>query len=258
MRSKFPYQKPFVDYLAVERNYSVHTQRAYVRDVTQFFEFASDSTTETSVSALHNKHLRFWIRHLAELNRQSRSIHRKVSSVRTYAKFLYRQKHIKEPLNLDVKLPRISKKLPTYVKENELNQLLSQLEEQAVDFESYRNFLMMSTFYHTGIRRSELIELNEAGVDLVKKEMKVMGKGNKERIIPFNEELADQFWKYLDLKRENELNSEVVFCREDGSPLRERWVYQWVKDALRRKPRQREESACVAAHFRDPFVAERS
>ena len=228
MRSKFPYQEPFVKYLAVERNYSIHTQQAYVRDLGQFFAFTSDHT----VTSVQTKNLRYWIRHLSESDRQARSIHRKVSSVRTYAKFLYRQKYISQPVHLEVKLPKIGKRLPNFIKKGEMNLVLQGLENRIEDFESRRNFTLISTFYHTGIRRAELIALDESQINLVKKELKVRGKGNKERIVPFNSELAEQLRTYLDLKRKEGISSAVLFCTEEGKALSERWVYSYVNQVL--------------------------
>ena len=131
-----------------------------------------------------------------------KSIHRKVSSVKAYAKFLFVKEFVDEAITIEVHLPKIKSRIPTYVKENDMNKLLDELELKAMDFDSILAYTVVSMFYHTGIRRSELIEVLDSNISLSSSEIKVMGKGGKERIIPMGKELVRVVDKFLRIKNE--------------------------------------------------------
>ncbi len=232
MRSEFPYKHLFLDYLKAVRNYSIHTQTAYLTDVSQFFEANQAVNSEKHLSSISSMLVRSWVRQLASQEVEAKSIHRKISSIKTYVKFLAKQKLIAEPISIEVQLPKIKKSLPTYVKVGDMDKLLDQMFSEAEDFEAYRDAAVLSAFYHTGMRRSELINLTEKNIDLSKREIKVLGKGNKERIIPFNQELAKHFARLNDYKKELGIQTEYIFTDSHGEVLKERWVYTMVNDAL--------------------------
>lgn len=232
MRSDFPYKNLFLDYLKSVRNYSIHTQTAYQKDLNQFFQFKLEHTSEEQVEGTDSQLVRMWVRALSEDGVVAKSIHRKVSALKTYLKYLKAQDLIAEAITIRVQLPKIGKTIPSYVKADELSTVLSQMEEAAEDFESYQNFVILSTFYHTGIRRAELIGLTVKNVDLSKGELKVLGKGNKERIIPFAKELKLHLDTLYTYRKEEGIASDRVFCTKAGKKLGERWLYRMINKAL--------------------------
>lgn len=224
------YIKSFSDYLLKERNYSVHTHESYVRDVTQYIAFSA--AQEENPEVPNAKSLRKWVRELSKNNTTSKSIHRKVSSVKAYARFLAISKVLAEVPSLEVQLPKIKNRLPSYVKVSELSQLLERLENEIVDYPSALDHIILATFYHTGIRRSELIHLTIGSLNVVRSELKVLGKGGKERLIPLNSEILQQIHRFLKIKSENDIEGNYIFCKFDGEKLREKWVYSLIKKLL--------------------------
>jgi len=224
------YIKSFSDYLLKERNYSVHTHESYVRDVTQYIAFSA--AQEENPEVPNDKSLRKWVRELSKNNIASKSIHRKVSSVKAYARFLAISKVVAEVPSLEVQLPKIKNRLPSYVKVSELSQLLERLENDIIDYSSALEHISIATFYHTGIRRSELISLTAGNLNIAKAELKVLGKGDKERLIPLTGEILQQIHRFLKIKSENDIDSKYIFCKLDGEKLREKWVYSLIKKLL--------------------------
>ena len=224
------YIKSFSDYLLKERNYSVHTHESYVRDVTQYIVFSA--AQEENPEVPNAKSLRKWVRELSKNNTTGKSIHRKVSSVKAYARFLAISKVLAEVPSLEVQLPKIKNRLPSYVKVSELSQLLERLENEIVDYPSALDHIILATFYHTGIRRSELIHLTIGSLNVVRSELKVLGKGGKERLIPLNSEILQQIHRFLKIKSENDIEGNYIFCKFDGEKLREKWVYSLIKKLL--------------------------
>ncbi|MEJ6661177.1 MAG: tyrosine-type recombinase/integrase [Bacteroidia bacterium] len=224
------YIKSFSDYLLKERNYSVHTHESYVRDVTQYIAFSA--AQEENPEVPNDKSLRKWVRELSKNNIASKSIHRKVSSVKAYARFLAISKVVAEVPSLEVQLPKMKNRLPSYVKVSELSQLLERLENDIIDYPTALEHIIIATFYHTGIRRSELISLTAGNLNIAKAELKVLGKGDKERLIPLTGEILQQIHRFLKIKSENDIDSKYIFCKLGGEKLREKWVYSLIKKLL--------------------------
>ena len=224
------YIKFFSDYLLKERNYSVHTHESYVRDVTQYIAFSA--AQEENPEVPNDKSLRKWVRELSKNNIASKSIHRKVSSVKAYARFLAISKVVAEVPSLEVQLPKMKNRLPSYVKVSELSQLLERLENDIIDYPTALEHIIIATFYHTGIRRSELISLTAGNLNIAKAELKVLGKGDKERLIPLTGEILQQIHRFLKIKSENDIDSKYIFCKLGGEKLREKWVYSLIKKLL--------------------------
>ena len=224
------YIKSFSDYLLKERNYSVYTHESYVRDVTQYIAFSA--AQEENPEVPNDKSLRKWVRELSKNNIASKSIHRKVSSVKAYARFLAISKVVAEVPSLEVQLPKMKNRLPSYVKVSELSQLLERLENDIIDYPTALEHIIIATFYHTGIRRSELISLTAGNLNIAKAELKVLGKGDKERLIPLTGEILQQIHRFLKIKSENDIDSKYIFCKLGGEKLREKWVYSLIKKLL--------------------------
>jgi integrase/recombinase XerC len=232
LSADFPYEEDFKTYLGVLKNYSINTITAYVKDVGQFFVFIESPSKEKFLNALSTKEVRLWVRNLAENEISPKSIHRKVSSVRTFANFLFKQKIVKEPFSIELTLPKLKKPIPSYVKVSELGAVLDRLEKSAEDYKSFLEFTILSTFYHTGIRRSELINLKPTSFQLSKAELRVIGKGNKERVIPLGKEIIRQIDKFNEIKVRDGIVSDYIFCNFDGKKLGDKLVYNLINKLL--------------------------
>ena len=219
----------FHAYLHKERNYSLLTCNAYLTDLIQYEIFVKSDQEQLVPDS---KLVRQWIRSLSLQKISAKSIHRKVSSVRSFAKYLFLKGAIAEAISIEVQLPKVKKRIPNFVKVSEMHSLLDELESAVIDYDSALAFGIITTFYHTGIRRSELIGLNHASISLINGEMKVLGKGRKERIIPFGKELRRQLNSFCKIKADFNVNSEIFFCKFDGDKLSEKWLYNLVKKSL--------------------------
>ncbi|MCH1472690.1 MAG: tyrosine-type recombinase/integrase [Bacteroidia bacterium] len=217
------------DYILKNRNYSIHTVQSYITDIKQYLDYLEDS----SVGYIpDSKSLRKWVRSLMVNEISEKSIHRKVSAVKSFADYLFVSDEIDNEIALEIQLPKLKKRIPTYVKEREINQVLDSYELDVDNYPSSLEFIIFSSFYHTGMRRSELISLKESNLSIDNKELKVLGKGQKERIIPLSNEIVQQLERFLEFKKSNQIKSDYVFCDPKGAQLKEKWVYQVVKNIL--------------------------
>lgn len=177
-----PFSK-FIDYLVLEKNYSNHTVKAYRNDLQSFHDFAELEYDYKSVENVPYSIIRSWIVSLVEADISNRSVNRKISSLKTYYKFLLKTKQIEENPLAKHKALKTSKKLQVPFSEKEIVEVLG-LMEDAEGFEAVRNKLIVELFYSTGMRRAELINLKIKDVSRSQQTIKVLGKRNKERIIP--------------------------------------------------------------------------
>ena len=219
----------YYDYILKNRNYSIHTVQSYITDIKQYLDYLEDSSTSYIPDA---KSLRKWVRTLMVNEISEKSIHRKVSAVKSFADYLFVSDEIDYEIALEIQLPKLKKQIPTYVKEREINQVLDSHELDVDNYPSSLEFIIFSSFYHTGMRRSELISLKESNLSIGNKELKVLGKGQKERIIPLSNEIVQQLERFLECKKSNQIKSDYVFCDSRGAQLKEKWVYQVVKNIL--------------------------
>lgn len=217
------------DYILKNRSYSANTVQSYVTDLKQYLFYSEECQSD---HIPNSKILRRWVRTLVLAEISEKSIHRKVSAVKSFANFLFVSDEIENEIALEIQLPKLKKNIPSYVKEREINLVLDTYELNVSDYLSALEFIIFSSFYHTGMRRSELISLKEIDLSLVNKELKVMGKGQKERIIPLSNEILNQLKRFADHKKSNHIVSDRVFCDKQGRPLKEKWVYQVVKKML--------------------------
>lgn len=230
MSSAFPDLKEFKQFLVVQKNYSEHTITAYLKDIEQFFLYLN--SPEDFVGSINQRNVRQWARFLLKKSTAASSVHRKVSSIRTFAKYLFKAKIISKPVSITFSLPKKSKKLPSSIRVSELQKLLDQLEQKGVDFDGYLAFIVIATFYHTGLRRSELIDLKTDSLNLAKKELRVLGKGSKERVVPLNNTIANKLRRFLEIKLESDINSQFIFCNFEGDKLATNWIYNLVNKEL--------------------------
>ncbi len=223
--------KSFVDYLLFEKKYSKLTVSAYENDLNSFKEFIKTEYDSEEIQQVNYPQIRNWIVNLVETNISNRSINRKISSLNTYYKFLLKIHEIKINPLVKHKALKTSKKIQIPFSETEINMVLDELHFDN-DFEGVRNRLIIELFYSTGIRRIELVELKLTSADFNSKTLKVLGKRNKERIVPLIKPVLDTLNKYLILRSELDkvVDIDNLFLTKKGVKIYETLVYRIIND----------------------------
>lgn len=223
----------FIQYLTFEKHFSTHTISAYRVDLTQFSKYILQQYEITHPRFVNHQMIRSWLVQLMHDQVSARSVNRKLSSLKSFYRFLMKEKVISNNPISKVQPPKTSKRLPVFVEEQHMNRLLD--HEQISfgdDFTGKRNKLILILFYSTGIRLSELIGLLEANIDFSRDTLKVLGKRNKERIVPITAELKQELTNYLYLKADTGISNELLFTTESGKKLYPKLVYNVVKKYL--------------------------
>lgn len=216
----------FLDYLRYEKRYSAHTIRAYQDDLQAFFEWAAYEFGETGLSEISHTIIRSWLASLREGEMSAKSINRKISTLKSFFKFHLKQGDINESPMTKVVSPKSGKRLPVFIKEKDTEQLLESLSQSSEDWKSLNARMLISIFYHTGMRLSELIQLKEAHLDFQRARVKVLGKGNKERILPVSAELLALAREYTDLKRKTfDKPDDHLLVTDKGRKLYPKYAY---------------------------------
>lgn len=234
MQASDPMIQSFLDYLKYEKRYSPHTLVSYQTDLLDFFAYLDKEYGRLDLKEITPGFIRSWLAGLKEQQLNSRSINRKISSLRSFFKYHLRRGGIEVLPTTNIISQKTSKRLPVFVKEAETKELLHHLNQGAEDWKSLNAKMLITLFYATGMRLSELIGLREKQLDLGRLRIKVLGKGNKERIIPVSGELADcirdyQQWK----KKEFEVPDEdVLLVTEKGKKMYPKYAYLLVNKYL--------------------------
>ncbi len=224
----------FVQFLTYEKKFSPHTISNYSSDILQFTQFLELTYGISQVTAITHLQIRSWIVSLMNEKISARSVARKISTLRSFFKFLNREGDLTfNPLQ-KVNLPKTVKRLPVFVEEKPMNRLFDQvlLQTEGDTLEMQRNRLILLLFYSTGIRLSELIGIKKQDVDQSRGTLKVLGKRNKERIIPLTLEVLVEIKKFLDLEEQLKFNSEYLFLTNKGEKLYPKLVYRIVNSSL--------------------------
>ena len=186
----------FIDYLRYERNYSRKTTEVYQADLEAFKSFYEAIDSNLNWAEMPADIIRQWVVEMMDKGNVATSVHRRLSSLRSFYKFLLRRGLVsKDPVH-SIPGPKVEKKLPAYVRETEMDRLFDG-DFFGEDYEGWRDRMILLTFYSTGIRLSELVGLKEKDVDLDQMQLKVTGKRNKQRIIPYGDEFGDSLRHYL-------------------------------------------------------------
>jgi integrase/recombinase XerC len=224
----------FLDYITYEKRYAQHTITAYRSDLEQFSTYTRQEFGIDNINKVDHQVIRSWVVSLMEQKAQPRSVNRKITTLKSYFKFLVKEGVIEENPATRVISPKVSVRLPVYVEESNMENLFERVEF-GTDYPGLRDRLIMELFYLTGMRLSELIHLREQDIDLASGAMKVTGKRNKQRIIPFNGKMGAMISDYLEHRR----SSFPVSGREDwllltnkGKKLYPRMVYRLVQHYL--------------------------
>lgn len=238
----------FVDYLQFEKRFSPHTVTAYSNDLEQFYEFLKTSYEITAILEVNHTVIRSWIVQLMENKISPRSINRKITTLKTFYKFLLREGVISINPMLKIVAPKNSKRLPEYVEQDKMNRLLDQVEFSN-DFEGIRDKMIIELFYATGMRLNELLQLTPNSFDFYNNAVKVIGKRNKERIIPISFATKDLLQEYSKLLKNQFPSASYFFVSSKGQKLYPRKVYEIVKQNL---------SAVTTAKKKSPHVLRHS
>lgn len=239
----------FLDYLRYERNYSEDTVIAYRTDILQLQSFCKGVDDEFDATKIAPEDVREWIVDMMDKAYTATSINRKLSSLRSFYKFLMRTgKLVQDPLSKVVG-PKNKKMLPVFLKESEMDRLLDDVPFKS-NFKGCRDRMILVMFYETGIRLSELIGLNDADVDFSASVIKVTGKRNKQRLIPFGEELGDEMKSYISIRNEAvPVRAEnAFFVRETGERLYSSLIWRIVKRNLSKVVTVKKRSPHVLRH----------
>ncbi|HRH67399.1 MAG TPA: tyrosine-type recombinase/integrase [Bacteroidia bacterium] len=221
----------FLQYIQFEKRFSPHTLVAYESDLTQFFEFQNKTYEITEVKAINHPMIRSWIVSMMEQGITPRSINRKITTLKTFYKFLLRKGEIQINPMLKVLSPKTSKRLPVFVDEPKMELLFSDVDF-GKGFEAVRDRLLLEFLYATGMRLSELIGLRDLSVDSYQGQLKVLGKRNKERIIPFTNKLKGLIKEYRDERDQHFSAVPSFFVTDKGKTLYPKLVYRIVTRRL--------------------------
>ena len=238
----------FLDYLQYERNYSEETIKSYREDLRQFEEFAREEIGDSAPSEVKAELVREWIVSLMDRGYTSTSINRKLSSLRSFYKFLLRKGEVAVNPLQKITGPKNKKPLPAFLRESDMDRLLDEVEF-GEGFKGCRDHMIIEMFYATGVRLSELIGLDNKDVDFSSSLIKVTGKRNKQRLIPFGEELKIAMMEYVDVRNEAvPIRTNAFFVRENGERLSRSIVENLVKRNLSKVVTLKKRSPHVLRH----------
>lgn len=234
----------FIDFLSAQKRFSEHTAVAYKKDLEQFLEFA-EITSQNELTEVSARLIRGWMVDLMEKEYVPQSVNRKLSTLRTYFKWLKKEGVIDDnPMKL-VRGPKNNKRLPSFIQQTQIEE--NNLTETFTnDFDGQRDRLMFELLYQTGIRLSELINLKDANVS--PSQIKVLGKRNKERIIPISSDLSELIRVYRELRHQIDVNSDTLLVLKTGKILYPKFVYRRINKYLSLTTDVRKKSPHVLRH----------
>lgn len=240
----------YIKYLRYERNYSSHTEISYFEDLCQFSDFLIEHFSDVDVQSVDSDIVRLWIVSLMENKMSARTVNRKLSALKSFYKYLLRIGYVSHNPVKKVVGPKISKPIPTFVRDANMNEILDASIGATGDaFVEIRNHTMIELFYVTGIRRAELLGLKNVDVDFWKNTIRVIGKRNKERIIPISSETRLVLERYAEVRdRDVENQSGFFFVKEDGQPMYPMLVHRIVSENLKQIPTLSKTSPHVLRH----------
>lgn len=223
----------FIDYIAIERQYSDKTVKAYSADLEQFAAFLGLSADELDMNLVTADDVREWMLSMLEAGISPRSVKRRLSSLHSYSKFCLRVGITKNDVTQKIISPKTSKQLPVFFKDDDMKRF-QETEAWADDFISMRNNLVIEMLYQTGMRRSELLGLKDDDIDLPQQQIRVFGKRRKERIVPIGDSLCLQIQKYIDSRTEatGMEHTEYFLSRDNGKPMQQEELYNVVTERM--------------------------
>jgi len=239
----------FLKYLKVEKGYSAHTVRSYGDDVRQFLIYCGLDPKKDHPWKLTHRQVRYWLSSIISQGLTPRSANRKLSSLRAFYRYMLREGVVKTNPLVRITPPKSGKRLPSFVGESEMNSLLEPGRFND-DYIGVRDRLVLGLLYYTGIRLSEVVGMTIDKIDFSSHSIKVMGKGNKERVLPIHPELEKLIFQYLLMRDEINLNKveKSLFLTEKGKPIYPKLVYRIVKNNLSKVTTLEKKSPHVLRH----------
>ena len=219
-------KEKFLQFLEHEKRYSVHTIKSYSTDLEQFIQFLSSEFQVNTVNNVNFQFVRSWIAKLLTNNISARSVNRKITTLKTYFRFLLQENMIKHSPMQKIISPKTSKRLPVFVEEIKMDELLNEIDF-GKGFLAQRDRLILELFYFTGIRLSELINLKNKDIDFSNSTILVLGKRNKERLIPLTSDILSKIKKFNTSNK-----SPFLFTTEEGKQISTKQVYRLVNKYL--------------------------
>ena len=232
MQAAHPIILPFLDFLKFEKRFSRHTLISYQNDLVSFFDYMLIQYGEIPLSQVSHVFIRSWLASLKDEALVETSINRKISSLRSFFKYQVKIGVLEQTPMVKIISPKNAKTLPQFVSEKDISALLRHVTFTD-DWKGKTEWLLLCLFYNTGMRLSELINLKEKGFNEANQSLKILGKGNKERIIPLSKDVVLAIKHYIDFKNtQPELSNEFVFVNARGKQLASRSVHATVKKYL--------------------------
>jgi integrase/recombinase XerC len=239
----------FLNYLTFQKRYSKHTVISYKNDLSVFFDFVFLEYMVSDINEITASMSRTWLASLKENKASSKTINRKISSLKSFFKYQLKLKKITVSPVATVSSLKVSRRLPSFIEQKDIDTLLTH-DYFPEDFEGKTNSLIFEILYQTGIRRSELINLKEKDIDQNSATIKVLGKGNKERIVPVNNRLLKIIDGYISEKKDTfpGLPTDILLVSKKGKALNPKYVYTIVKSNLSKVSTNQRKSPHVLRH----------
>jgi integrase/recombinase XerC len=232
MQTAHPIIQPFLDFLKFEKRFSRHTVISYQNDLTSFFDYLIKQYGEITLQQVSHVFIRSWLASLKDEGLVAKSINRKISTLRSFFKYQIKRGILEQSPMAKIISPKNGTSLPQFVAEKDISTLLRHVEFTD-DWKGKTEWLLLCLFYNTGMRLSELINLKESGFNASNHSLKILGKGNKERIIPVSKDVVLAIQDYIDNKNvQSGVFNEFVFVNAKGKQLAPRSVYALVKKYL--------------------------
>lgn len=240
--------QPFLDSLKYEKRYSHHTVRSYHDDLHQFSAFLQHSFGKTELKEVSTAFVRSWLASLKEAKLTAKTINRKISSLKVFFKYQLRTGVLQTTPMTNIVSPKIAKRLPSYIEQKDMDILLNDVEFPD-NLQGKTEKLIINLFYNTGMRLNEMVNLQEVQVDLDYRTVRVMGKGNKERIIPVSDDLIREITVYRQCKKkELESGSQYLLVDKKGKQLYHKFIYLVVKRYLKEVSTLNKKSPHILRH----------
>jgi integrase/recombinase XerC len=233
--TQYPHIQQFLNYLRFEKRYAENTITSYQNDLEQFAAFLVSQFDAPPVDKIISTFIRSWLAELKGDDLTGKSINRKISTLKSFFKYLIKQGVIKQTPMTVIVSPKISKRLPAFVADKDIKELFDAGNNKKLFEDSWKGRterLVLLLFYNTGMRLSELANLQESQLDAAYSQVKVLGKGNKERIIPLDKGLIDELLKYMGAKPVRLPDVYNIFVNEKGKPLYTKYIYNLVHEKL--------------------------
>lgn len=238
----------YIDYLRYEKNYSSHTEISYYSDLMQFRDFIESHYPEIELETVEGDIVRAWIISLMESKTSARSVNRKLSSLKSFYRYLQKMGQIAMSPLKKISGPKAKKPIPSFVNYSDMEKVLD-LEATDNDYESFRDKVILELFYVTGMRRAELIGLTDKDIDLYSGNIRVTGKRNKQRIIPISKNTIMLIDSYIEIRNKTfENQTSAFFVKKDGEAIYPMLIHRVVSNHLKWIPTLAKASPHVLRH----------